>query len=377
MTASTAKLKNRGFLVTEADGGLLLVYPSRGKFEWEADELPFRSAVFTPDGRIVSLGWPKFFNQGEWPEHDAVIAAELEAGHAVITHKHDGTLIIRTALPDGRILFRTRNTFDGGEFGELAEAVAASKYPSLLDPTVWPHGSLLFEYVGTGNQIVVRYEGEDELIFLGAAEHAPARYLSFAELSQVADRHGFRLVETYSWAAEGITSILSLVQEWDTAEGVVVRSADGQAMLKIKSARYFAQHALRWHMTYEAICRFAIDGAIEDEEQLNSALTQAGWDYETTLTARDHFRRYLTARQEAARIREVVRAFVGGFEADTRGAFPEERARRKAFAARVFGPLAVGGQQIDSAAYYFLAYDGRWDILEATLLRRVILRAEA
>jgi len=353
-----------------------LVHPSKGKWEWEPDELYFRSVILSPDGNVLSTGFPKFFNQGEFPEHDAIVATELQSGQAVITHKHDGSLLIRSVLPDGRILFRTRDSFDGGKFAPLAEAVAKAKYPRLLDPTYFTHGSLLFEYVGEENQIVVRYRGEDDLIFLGAAQHGAVgtvRYLPFAELETVANDAGLRLVETYSWSAEGIASILEMVRDWDKAEGVVVRSSDGQTLLKIKSAWYFAQHALRWHMTYESICRFAIDGNITTEEQLVSALAQAGWDYETTLTARDHFRKYLKAREVAEQVKAQALSFYEAFDQETAGQFTDERERRKAYATRLLGKDASPELRALSG-YCFHAYDGRLSHIEATLLRRIVLR---
>jgi len=371
----TQKLSNKGFLV-KPHGDYTLVHPSRGKFEWESDELRFRSVILDAAGRVVSTGWPKFFNQGEWPEHDAVLAGELAAGRSVITHKHDGSLIIRSVLPDRRIVFRTRDTFDGGKFAPLAEAVARAKYPRLMDRAVFPHGSLLFEYVGTGNQIVVRYDGHDDLILIGAAEHGGdgVRYLPYPELARVASDLGLRPVETYGWAADGIAGVLSLVQGWDKAEGVVVRAADGQTLLKVKSAWYFAQHALRFQMTYESICRFAIDGGITDEAGLTAALAQAGWDYETTVTARAHFAAYRAARAEADALAAWARALVAAFDAETAGTFPDERARRKAFAARLFSPDARPEDRA-RATYAFLAYDAKDAQMEATLLRRVVLRS--
>lgn len=372
---SVEKLKNRGFMVKEQEGGYLLVHPSRGKFEWEPDDLGFRSVVLTPQGNVVSVGWPKFFNQGEFPEHDEVIASELSGGRAVITHKHDGSLLIRSVLPDGRILFRTRDTFDGGKFAPLAEAVARAKYPALLDPSFWPHGSLLFEYVGMGNQIVVRYEGDDDLIFLGAAEHGPVgnvRYLSYAEMDSVAAANGLRLVETYTWATDGIAATLAMVQEWDKAEGVVVRSADGQTLLKIKSAWYFAQHALRWHVKLATIARFCIDGNITDESLFMQKLIETGWDYETATVALGYFHQYMERRGEAERIKAEALAFLAAFDAATGGTFPDERARRKAFAARVFGPEARPDLRAMSS-YLFYAYDGKIGHIEAKLLQKLIL----
>ncbi len=368
------RLRNKGFMTKpQGDGEYTLVHPSRGKYDWEPDELGYRSAVFDAEGNVASIGWPKFFNQGEWAETDARIAAELEAGRAVITHKHDGSLIIRSVLADGRILLRTRDTFDGGKFAPLAEAVAREKYPALLDPAFFAHGSLLFEYVGAGNQIVVRYEGGDDLILLGAALHEKesARYLALADLETLAREADLHIVERYDWAdgVSGVSAILALVQDWDKAEGVVVCSGDGQTLLKVKSAWYFAQHALRWHMTYEAICRFAIDGGIVDEAGLTIALQKAGWDYETTVTARGHFARYQGKRAEANAIAARVRAFVEAFDRETVGQFEDERARRKAFATRVF--VDEGAKAI--AGYLFHAYDGKTAQMDAALLRKVVL----
>ncbi len=375
LTAFYNRLRNKGFMTKpREDGAYTLVHPSRGKYDWEPDELGYRSVVFDANGDVVSTGWQKFFNQGEWAEADAAIAGELEAGRAVITHKHDGSLIIRSVLPDGRILFRTRDTFDGGKFAPLAEAVAQARYPVLLDPAFFAHGSLLFEYVGAGNQIVVRYEGGDDLILLGAGLHegATVRYLAFPDVEAVAHTNGLHLVEVYDWsdARNGVGEILSLVRDWDKAEGVVVRSGDGQTLLKVKSAWYFAQHALRWHMTYEAICRFAIDGGVVDEASLSDSLQKAGWDYETTVTARGHFARYQAKRAEADAIAETARAFVAAFDTETTSTFAEERERRKSFAARVFGNADT--KRI--APYLFYTYDGKEAQLESVLLRKVIMQ---
>jgi hypothetical protein len=374
-----AALRNKGFMTKEQDGGYWLVHPSRGKFDWEADELGFRSAILDSKGNVLSSGWPKFFNQGEWPEHDAVIAGELAAGKAIITHKHDGSLIIRSVLPDGRLLFRTRDSFDGGKFAPLAEAVAHAKYPRLLDPTFFPHGSLLFEYVGQDNQIVVRYQGDDDLILLGAALHGQVgsvRYLPYGELGPLANEYGLRLVETYDWAAGGIASILGMVQDWDKAEGVVVRSGDGQTLLKIKSAWYFAQHALRSHVKLDTIARFAIDGDIRDEATFMQKLTEIGWDYETATVALGYFQEYLKRREEADRLKAATLTVLAAFDAETAGQFGEdERARRKAFAMRIFAPERA--QEVRGLRpYLFLAYDGYLPKLEATLLRRVIFGGE-
>lgn len=374
-------LRNKGFMVKpQEDGAYTLVHPSRGKYDWEPDELGYRSVVYDALGHVVSTGWPKFFNQGEWAETDAAIAGELEAGRAVITHKHDGSLIIRSVLPDGRILFRTRDTFDGGKFAPLAEAVAQAKYPVLLDPAFFAQGSLLFEYVGAGNQIVVRYEGGDDLILLGAGVHdgSAVRYLPFPDLEAVAQANGLSVVEVYDWAdaKNGVGEILSLVQGWDKAEGVVVRSGDGQTLLKVKSAWYFAQHALRWHVKLSTIARFCIDGGITDEPTFMERLKAVGWDYETVTVALGFFHEYQKRRIRAEAIQAEAIAFLKKFDDETGEQFDQDeaglRARRKAFAGRIFTPNAA--QEVQAIRpYLFLVYDGKHDKMQAALLRRLIL----
>lgn len=140
-------------------------------------------------------------------------------------------------------------------------------------------------------------------------------------------------------------------------------------------------------MTFESIVRFALDGGISDEAALVVALTQAGWDYETTVTARQHFARYQERRAEAERIKETARAFVANFKNDYRATLQPardgdgnvvvsgdafERARRKALALRVFGPAAPADVRA-LAPYIFLVYDDKQAALDATLLRRVVL----
>jgi hypothetical protein len=377
MTHTLQALKNKGFMVKECDGGYLLVHPSRGKFDWQPDELLYRSVILTGDGkRALSIGWPKFFNQGEWPEHDQAIATDLEAGQAVVTHKHDGSLLIRSVLPDGTVLFRTRDTFDGGKFAEFARNVARAKYAVLLDPAFYPEGSLLCESVGAENQIVVRYEGEDDLVLLGAAEHgasvAEVRYIPYRELVPFAQASGLRLVERYDWAGGGVGAILDMVRDWDTAEGVVVRSHDGQTLLKVKSAWYFAQHALRWRQTYERIARFCVDGNIQTEDELTHALMKAGWDYEITVTAKQHFQTFAARRIENEQAKQAALAFVRAFDAEG-GEFADERARRKAFAARVFGPQS-GPEVKTLSVYIFQVYDNKLAHLDAKLLGRLLTR---
>src|ERR1051326_7970675 len=156
----------KSFIIDEVEG-YTFIHPKQTKWDWIEEELPLRSTAVDRQGLVVSSGWPKVFYLGERPANDAKLEADLSSGDEVFfTEKLDGTLIIRSVLPDGRVIFRTRGTWDGGDYGKLARAIAQDRYPALLDPTLLPEWSLLFEYVGPANLIVIAYAQED-LWFLG------------------------------------------------------------------------------------------------------------------------------------------------------------------------------------------------------------------
>lgn len=136
--------------------------------------------------------------------------------------------------------------------------------------------------------------------------------------------------------------------------------------------KYFAQHALRWHVKLSSIARFCIDGGITDEPTFMEKLTANGWDYETAVTAVGYFREYMTRRAQADEIKAKATAFLVAFDTETAGTFADERERRKAFASRIFDQEAT--QEVrDLRPYLFLAYDSKNDKMEATLLRKLIL----
>ena len=68
---------------------------------------------------------------------------------------------------------------------------------------------------------------------------------------------------------------------------------------------------------------------------------------------------------------QVCERVVVEFDAETGGTFADERARRKAFATRVFGPDATPETRA-MAGSLFYAYDGKISHLEAKLVRKLI-----
>jgi hypothetical protein len=362
----------KSFIIEEIDG-YTFIHPKKTKWNWSEDELPLRSAVVDGRGLVVSSGWPKFFNAGERPTDDARLEAALHSGEEVFfTEKLDGTLIIRSVLPDGRVIFRTRGTWDGGNFGPLARAIAAARYPALLDPALMPEWSLLFEYVGPANLIVIAYAQED-LWFLGAVRHADTHLMPVGQLQAFAREHSLQPVPLVELPRD-LKGLQQAVRDWGDREGVVVRLQRGQLLIKVKSARYLALHAMRANMSYALIVEYARNAEVKTEEELEAGLRELGYDYELCQIAKGHFRSYLEhlARCEAAltAARQLHAEFLA--QADDPANPPaDERERRKRFA------IQATRQPDPLRAALFALYDARPERAQALLFRWYVVERRA
>ncbi len=349
------------------------IHPKHTKWDWLEDELPLRSVAIDRHGQIISSGFPKFFNLGERPANDAHLEAALSSGGEVFfTEKLDGTLIIRSVLPGGRVIFRTRGTWDGGDFGTLARAIVAARYPALLDPTLMPEWSLLFEYVGPANLIVIAYTQED-LWFLGAVRHADSYLMPVGQVQAFARDYGLHpapLVEL----PRDLKRLQQAVRDWNDREGVVARLRRGQLLIKLKSARYLALHAMRANMSYALIVEYARGAAVNTEEELEAGLRELGYDYELCQIAKAHFRTYLEhlARYEAAlaAARQLHAAFLALVD-DPANAPADARERRKRFA------MQAMRQPDPLRAALFALYDARPERAQAHFFRWYIVEQRA
>jgi hypothetical protein len=349
-----ALVDRKSFFLQEMDD-YTFIHPKNNKWDWPEEELLLRSTVVDQQGLVVSSGWPKFFNAGERPTNDAELDAALTNGEEVFfTEKLDGTLIIRSVLPDGRVIFRTRGTWDGGDYGLQARTLASARYPALLDPTLMPEWSLLFEYVGPTNLIVIAYS-QEELWFLGAIRHADAHLMPVEHVQTFAQQHRLQPVPLVE-LPRNLKGLQQAMREWSDREGVVARLRRGQLLIKLKSARYLALHAMRANMSYALIVEYARGAEVKTEEELEAGLRELGYDYELCQIAKGHFRSYLQhlAHSEAAwaNARELHAAYLAQAN-DSANPPADERERRKRFA------MQATRQPDPLRAALFSLYDAR------------------
>lgn len=330
------KAVDRSEFKTVEEGGLTLVFPRKNKWDWTAEERWLRSVVVDSKGHIVSTGWPKFGNYGEFQADTQVLNKALAGGSPVrFTHKEDGSLCIRDVVA-GRVMMRTRGTMFGGQrgedgmpsFGERFAEVAVRKYPQLLDPKWFDVGiSLLFEYVAPDNQVVVRYT-EGDLILIGMLVHEPRKngkaqrpfIVPWGEMSEFAKSENLTLVELKELPTDP-TGLLEEVKDWRT-EGVVVRCPDphtsdeDQVLVKVKSAWYLANHRMKHSMNYQRILEFVETSGIRNEQQLVDRLRASDFDFEIIESAKELYARYQAAELLADEWEAKARRLYEEFEAD-------------------------------------------------------------
>jgi hypothetical protein len=156
------------------------------------------------------------------------------------------------------------------------------------------------------------------------------------------------------------------VRDWSDREGVVVRLQRGQLLIKLKSARYLALHAMRANMSYALIVEYARGAEVQTEDELEAGLRELGYDYELIQIAKGHFRSYLEhqARSEAAwaNARELHADFLARAD-DPANPPADERERRKRFA------MQATRQPDPMRAALFALYDARPDRAQAHFFR--------
>lgn len=289
-------------------GQLFLVVPQKGNHTWGASELHMRSLLCRPDGTVVSAGFPKFFNAGENARADAIVTFGLANGMSSIKDKLDGSLIIRTVI-DGVVNLRTRGCEQiASDMRFAVEALIASRYPFLLDPSFESSAgrSMLMEYVGLDNQIVVRYD-ESRLVYLGMIDFSGDKLIIVDEDLPT----GCTLpVASTRLLPNDIDGLKQTVTSFVGEEGVVVwtHTDEGMELCKFKSAWYMRLHALRSQATPRYIREFCVANGIDTVDDLKRSLMAAGFDWETCSQIESTFNVFAHERDAALRRFDAVHA---------------------------------------------------------------------
>ena len=215
-------------------------------------------------GKIIRLGYVKFFNYGEFPEKDKTLS--WDTPHT-ITQKLDGSLIFPIYTKSGTVLGTRAGVTDVsklvdkwlGENPELKEM-----YDELIDVCKYENVTPLFEFCSRKNRIVLDYP-ETQLVLTGMRRITDGTMLSHDVLIYLGNLYGIPVVEKHEpITCSTFDSFHSKVTNFENDEGVVVLFDDGH-MVKIKSSDYCLKHKAIDGLKFEKdLFLMALQGKLDD-----------------------------------------------------------------------------------------------------------------
>lgn len=302
--------ENRGFKLTKKDG-LVLVTPAADKHKWDDSERWYRSAVIDEaDNKIVSLGFPKFFNYGEHQGDTAQFEDKVRNHEPVwFSEKLDGSLAIRYVY-NGEVYWRTRGTilaldpFDS-MIEELAQAQTLLAYPEFM-----PNSSMLFELIHPGNRIIIKYD-TPRLYLIGVVDHGYRE----GDVPKLWEPHDLRCaaqmwsvdaewravhhnVEAYHYRA-----FIENTFDATGREGLVASWIEGgqTKLIKIKSEEYKKLHAVMFGLSDQQLLEWCQSHDVRDgEDFLFMMQQQAEVDWEFLEAKRPIVKLWLEVERRAS-----------------------------------------------------------------------------
>ena len=203
--------------------------------------------VFNSDGTLYKrfLGLHKFFNVNETEITQAHDIKDYEVIN--VSEKLDGSLITFIELPNGEIVPKTKNAFDGGPVAYIGELVDDRLISFIREQFERGH-CIFFEYTSPLNRIVIKYP-VSSLSVIKIRDERTGEYL-FDE--SVPEWLKMTKNETFEF-----TSLDGLMKDYETLENkegsvITFRKPDGEQLLvKVKTADYFAKHHLMTEFIYQ------------------------------------------------------------------------------------------------------------------------------
>jgi T4 RnlA family RNA ligase len=208
-----------------------VTYQDFAKFD--AFELRGLTFVFNLDGSIYNrfLLMEKFFNinENESTSFELVKNKKIKSVYL----KEDGSIINFIGLPNGRILAKSKTSFDS-EQAQIAQKLYDSnpKLNHFVNNSIQNGINPIFELVGPKNRVVVKYD-ITELILIRLRDNISGNYLDIDTIDfNTPLRFSFSLMDT-----------INLKSELVNIEGWIVEFVDGQK-IKIKTDWYLSLHKI-------------------------------------------------------------------------------------------------------------------------------------
>ena len=236
--------------------------PIAGNKDITAHELRGLTFVFNTDGSLYShyLLMDKFFNLNQ--SECSTYALMKNETIKEITYKEDGSILSFIKLPNGRIIAKTKASFEAHQaeraqqFHDENEAIKVL-VKWCLDNNIVP----IFEFVSPSNRVVLEYTKTD-LVLIKLRSNLTGEYIDINSLPSDI-KSGVSLVQTF----DGLT-LDELIGKCETDkgyEGFVVTFSSGK-MIKLKLKDYCELHNLHTEQLHreDSIIYLIINEQIDD-----------------------------------------------------------------------------------------------------------------
>lgn len=246
---------NIGFFVTRFDDYDVVDYGFVGEDTFRTPmALECRGLKFSKEGRLLARPFHKFFNLGEREQPHEI---DWSRPHVVLD-KLDGSMV-HPCIVKGELVFMTRMGVT--EQSRLALSHAGQNALDLGRATLDAGQTAMFEFTSPMNRVVIAYD-EPQLTLLAVRENRDGRYLTSAELTDLAERFGVPLVRRLD--AGGSRDFVQAVREEADREGYVIAFEDGHR-LKLKTAYYALRHKALSDISLEKnVLEWVANDAVDD-----------------------------------------------------------------------------------------------------------------
>jgi RNA ligase len=242
------KYIDEGWVISQRHPSLPLTiynYSQATQFDkkWDEVTLQCRGLVLDDEGNVVARPFKKFFN---WEEIIYSTPAEQWTQPFEVFDKMDGSLGIGF-LYEGELIFATRGSFASDQAIRASKIADKYRLSLINDKDVYEASgysgdslTFLFEIIYPENRIVVDYDGQEDLVLLGAIHTVSGKEVAYEKLNKIAEILDCPIVKKY----DGLNDFEQIkAMNWENKEGVVIRFENGLRM-KIKFADYVALHRI-------------------------------------------------------------------------------------------------------------------------------------
>lgn len=228
-------------------------------------ELRGLTFVFNTDGSLFKryILLEKFFNlnQVEWSMYSVVKDYKIKS----VNNKEDGSIASFIKLPNGRVLGKSKMSFDSEQAVEISKIYETNNdIKRFVDYSFEKDFTIILEYVSPMNRIVLEYTKE-ELILLKLRDNKTGKLL---DISDYADKLGSIKVAK-SEAITDLDTLIEIIKTQEDKEGFVILTEDNDGndfSFKMKNKWYCDRHNLITNDLYREhiLIAYVLDEKIDD-----------------------------------------------------------------------------------------------------------------